>query len=1255
MEEIPRGVHRSASSVGSESGSHSATIQAVNFVMVPGLHFRPPSGASSVTSGAHYSLPASQQTHTAKESVIEFVKSSLATLLLSARYTKSDVISRPRNCCIGVASVFLVVFFTSLVLTAISKTPVVLLRFAEIQVGEMDGLMLAQGGLPFINYTDMEPKIRINASRIKSSTPRWLVKGQIQSSATRQLFQNDNISRPVPTLPTNILIVDSLRERQEGFGRAWPYRQIGYAEAQVFHSALDFINVQANVGDRAMVFIDLQQILSQQGINIANLVGLGNLQNALNSISAVENAIVSQYSNLTNFINTIINAVNKSLQNVTIPPIPTFAPVTVPNFTFPNVTLPGNLTFPPVTLPGNLTLPPVPTLPGNLTLPPLPNFTLPPLPSLPNVSIPDPLSFAVPQMQLTVADSISSSLGKYPSLLGNMIVLDYRHFLEMIVDQSCLDGSQTFSGGPNSLVTAPLSLLQLLGVNSSSLKDFRVLDYTLLVVVLFDNRYNIYYMDLLSRTAELIRISNSWFLAIGIDFAGTVQFPIAVALAAFDGIQTFLGAIFVTIVILIVILGIILVYSLLITNADERKFEVAMLRAMGIAKPQLVSLMTLEALVFILPGVALGVAMLFFINAMIELLLSTFTYAPPQTTQVPIGGLIAGVVLGLLVPIMANWQPISDAMQTSLRDALDIFRQRNTETRVFMIKLAELGLEPWQTLLGWFLVIGGFMVYYLIPYAFVFNNFALFFVVLDLILMVMLLGLCMLSYTTQGVLMRAALSSLMMWGKEKRLHTLILKNMESHKDRNAATFMMFVITSASVIFGGVIFYVLSETLIQAVQLGNGADLQCQSLKHDTPLNHVALDAFLNQNKGIFVAAWAYATYTLESINQVTTRTSVQNSIGTKYSMSVVGVTETFLDAVFPQFCLFSQMDPGYSYGVSGTGVPDVVRSMFEFSAAPQQRATNFSSVYTGYPPNITAPNVADKNNAIIPCILPSAAPQLLGIDAGSYGSLVFSYATNRTSSQGTSFAYRPRAMANRLSGFPGITSLQLLFAAGAMIIPSKNFHQLLNANKLDFPGDLSVSGPDRYRATAETNVSYQNLFIRLQPGLSEGDRTFFVNSLQSQLNPYFHITLDTKSITDDVRTASNLIMDFFYFSAAVAITLCTFMMWISFVSNVQSNAWSYGVLRSLGFTSNQLIRATIYEALTIVISSALVGTSIGLIVGITLATQMNSFLNFPFTFTFPYALFFFTFGMGIVSAVVGSFVPMRRLCARPISSVLKSA
>jgi hypothetical protein len=82
-----------------------------------------------------------------------------------------------------------------------------------------------------------------------------------------------------------------------------------------------------------------------------------------------------------------------------------------------------------------------------------------------------------------------------------------------------------------------------------------------------------------------------------------------------------------------------------------------------------------------------------------------------------------------------------------LRDALDIFRSRKiTDLTLTMTKLQSLGISPLETLIGLGLTGAGFILYYLVPYAFLFRNTSLFFFLVFTILFGLIIGLIYLTH-----------------------------------------------------------------------------------------------------------------------------------------------------------------------------------------------------------------------------------------------------------------------------------------------------------------------------------------------------------------------------------------------------------------------------------------------------------------------------------------------------------------------------
>eukprot|EP00672_Neobodo_designis_P017589 CAMPEP_0174835642 /NCGR_PEP_ID=MMETSP1114-20130205/5510_1 /TAXON_ID=312471 /ORGANISM="Neobodo designis, Strain CCAP 1951/1" /LENGTH=1146 /DNA_ID=CAMNT_0016069595 /DNA_START=80 /DNA_END=3520 /DNA_ORIENTATION=+ len=1121
--------------------------------------------------------------------------SLLSDIRLSLFYAWNDARKRPRNTCIGFGATLTVVLVTGLILMGMGKSRVIFLRFAELTTGEMDALILAEGSVPFVNYTEVEPRIA-NSERTFGSTPRWLVKGEFSEYTSRNLPPNTTL----PTTVTNVLAVDSLREKEIGVGRAYDYRQIGYSEIQVLASVLRYIGVQANVGARAKLFIDIAGILRQQQVSLGEFG--------------------TPTANTTN-VTTNEDLVEQFIQDNPTLVIPGAGNVSTATLFGPNLTTVNNATA-------------------------LLNAVIEANNALSQTALSD---FLAPEARFVVADGFSGPLGKYPGTLGNMAIFDYHTFIEMLLEQACYetlrnpfalvagDGAPALAGLP-----ATDELEETLNLNH----------YALLVVAMLKDRFRTYYKGTEARDKDMILWSNDLFYAIGIDFGGSAQYPIALALVGFDNFALFLNSIFFVSVFVIVCLGALLVYTLLLTNSEERSFEVAMLRAQGMRKRQLFVLMTTQMIFFVLPGLATAMALIMVFNAITELALTLYTYAPAVTYRIAIEAVVVPLLVGIIVPVVGNAGPVRAAMSQSLRDALDVYRNKMNETTVVATKLAELGMDPFTMMMAWLLVIVGFLVYYLVPLAFIFNELWLFFLVMNIILIMMLFGLCLITGTLQVFLERGFLW-LMLWGKEKRLHTLIVKNFKAHSERNSKGYMMFTLSVACVVFGGVLFTLLSTSIVETVSVLTGADVTVVSLDFDFPLNRTQLDTFFEENRDR-VADWSYETFPVFSYPQISTNTALRNSIGFPGSQqSIIGLEKNFLDAAFGRYVLIEEKED-IEYAISATGATDIIASLY--TQAPLRTVEPVGAIYTGFPPNETRPNVAIKYDLIMPSVSSAAATDVIGLKAGSFGTIQFGYEVgegNRKQEITTVYLASTRALCRKFPGFLTVSPIPFTFRTAPTFVTVDDFQALVRSNAIDFPTRV---GDTNYRYTSDDatdEVRYRKLYVRLQPGVEGDAREFFVNLLQSQVNPYYHLTTDTLSVTDSVRVAGEMIMIFFYFVSVIAIVLDTLMLWLVFVSNVQLNAWSFAVLRSLGFTVWQLRRAFIYESMSIVMSGFLMGTLIGVAIAMTLVLQLNLFLQLPFTFAFPYALFFTLLGLSIGSACFAPLMPANNIAKRPIASVLK--
>lgn len=295
----------------------------------------------------------------------------------------------------------------------------------------------------------------------------------------------------------------------------------------------------------------------------------------------------------------------------------------------------------------------------------------------------------------------------------------------------------------------------------------------------------------------------------------------------------------------------------MVTNVGEKTYEYGMLRALGMRHYSLIELLLLQSMSFSIPGIAFGLLTGFLLYIPIAYILANIAVAPVDITMSQTAALLAFFV-GLAMPIISLLGPVRRALSNTLRDALDIYHQTNSETVVKVVKLEKLGLSPWQISVSIVLIIVGFVVYYLIPYAFTFQDFPLFFALLSLILLAMLGGLSLMGQTILGYLEKAFVF-LLIWGEDKRsLGAIVQKNLASHAPRNAKTALMFTLALAFIIFAGTTFTLQATTISDTIQLANGADIRVELflLAQDEAadetlegrgLNEAGLRGFLQQN------------------------------------------------------------------------------------------------------------------------------------------------------------------------------------------------------------------------------------------------------------------------------------------------------------------------------------------------------------------------------------------------------------------------
>lgn len=124
-----------------------------------------------------------------------------------------------------------------------------------------------------------------------------------------------------------------------------------------------------------------------------------------------------------------------------------------------------------------------------------------------------------------------------------------------------------------------------------------------------------------------------------------------------------------------------------------------------------------------------------------------------------------------------------------------------------------------QTAIAVLMVVIGFVTFYVVPYAFTYQQIPLFLSILTAILLGMLFGLCIIAASVQPHIEKLIVHILLSC-YQRHLKPVVLKNLMGHRNRNSKTAQMFTICLGFLIFAGVMFALQERSLSDNVKVCN---------------------------------------------------------------------------------------------------------------------------------------------------------------------------------------------------------------------------------------------------------------------------------------------------------------------------------------------------------------------------------------------------------------------------------------------------
>uniref|UniRef100_A0A6B2KXA1 ABC3 transporter permease C-terminal domain-containing protein n=1 Tax=Arcella intermedia TaxID=1963864 RepID=A0A6B2KXA1_9EUKA len=876
--------------------------------------------------------------------------------------------------------------------------------------------------------------------------------------------------------------------------------------------------------------------------------------------------------------------------------------------------------------------------------------------------------FLSQETELTVSQSIVTPKGKYPNALGNAVVIEFELWNRILRDtlENFLNNtSDAFFRNTTGIPVTPqqrdtflngFPAIQTLRTFFSNL-DMR--EFSLTTIVMYKNRFTTFMKDKDELEKDIINWSNQVVELMGLEYPVMITAPLIQALRILYYLRLFLDQLLLIIELFLVALGMLLIYSLLLADVEGKVYECGMLRALGMHQVTLIQLLVVQSLLFSVPGIVVGLILSNLAFIPIGSFFSSFSGVPVDlflTTK----ALGLGVFIGFIMPLVALIGPVQRSLSKSLRDALDLYHSLSSDTLVTFVSLEKLGISATQTYVSILGVSFGFIVYYMIPYSFIFFYWALFFNIFVIILMAMVLGLALLGMVFHPLAQTLSVN-LLMWGPDRKsLKPIVQKNLSGHGRRNSKTAILFTICISFIIFSGTIFNHQAHTLTAKAKIGIGADIVFASLRSTFPLDRPTLAAALDKEMkrpGTIVKGYTFSTFPLSQIGgSAVDRTDIGGLADFALSKCLIyGVDENFLDITYDEFVSVTEYDDGHSFQNTPHNKLDLIRSITNDVSPPYTQELDMdlysrkdtladygyhfseqTAVSYGHPIDIV---VSEATR--LPSSLAAKMPVELKI-----GIVVVNSGQNKATNS-FYFMGKIRAMSSSFPGFLLSSYSQTAYLA-PVIVSMKNYkylqqvvynHSYLSPAELQ---ELSMEPPTRA------------LYIKVEETASIQDREDVINALKIFIQDDLIFISNTKDILQSTDTAILILNVFFYIVALIIITLCFFLLFVSFTTNVNENAWEFGVLRAIGMTAFQVLRVYIYEAMSIVLASVLIGFFIGDLVSVTLALQSSLFSELPFTFEFPTILFCGVVGMSILVAILGSYLPARVLQKKRIAAALKN-
>ena len=845
------------------------------------------------------------------------------------------------------------------------------------------------------------------------------------------------------------------------------------------------------------------------------------------------------------------------------------------------------------------------------------------------------------ELSFTIIQPVEEPDGKWPKSLGNVVLVDAKYVQTQLLDviEENLNAELSFFGD----VQVVSDLIQ-------SLREIDILEYTLFANVMLKDRVDLYTNNVDYMKRKMTESTNDIYRQLGFGHGSVPQLLLAQQMEGAQIIKTFLNNIFMAVLLFLTILSVLLIYSLMMGNIDEKTYEFGMLRALGLKQSQLVNLLVIQASSFAFPGLIMGLFVGILLNLIAAFFIGWYTGLPVDLILHPYAFILA-IALGTVLPGLSTYIPIKRALTKTLRDSLDLYHRIVSGVKVTILKLQKLGLSPPTLVASLLLVTLGFLTYYVVPLTFQLEKLEIFLYLLNSVLLLTILGLTFVVHMLQPYLeVWLARALVYLSVKDRCQESIVTKNLEGHGRRNWKTSLMFCMALSFVIFAGVGFRLQGSMIKNTLMSTLGGDIYVMA-----PENQRAglaeqkirdwIENVYKVENGENIKDYSFVTYDLDSMPDISS-VYIGNICGFPSTRTRFrGVEENYLDAVYEEFYVPIEGDPAIEYPERDNGNPDFFYGLYtDDDLVSYLGDYDYYDVLTGKSQEISR-QVSSTEMLPVKSIVAEGLREFLSITADTPIRFRVYY---NSWDEDVLFRGRVRGMAQKVPGFTFSGYRYIGFSHQALVsIPQ--FREILDVIYQDkWPEEL-----DQVPEGTSYEIPKQYLLIKTKDELSKQQREVLSNGIRNFFQSDDYTLIDVQALKETANLTVVLMEIFFIAVGVIAFILAFFLLWTSFTANVQENSWEYGVLRSIGLTAPQCLRVYMYESLSLTLAAALLGSFTGVMVALVLSIQFNLFVELPLSFEFPFLMFFTMLVLAVLTAVFGSYIPVKNIEKHKISSILR--